>query len=330
MFDKKRFAQILKNISETYNNQRDFSNKSGINRTYLSQYMNMKLDDAPKPITLEKLAKASKNLTSYDELMVICGYIDGFNRDYVLDLYNEINKLEEEYHSDIDKLKLSFKESEIAHSLFPQVLDKLYNSKYNTTNFHPNEIVQDIDFVSEKSKNKIAEHIHLTYNFFYSKRMIERKIKNLKYTDDSSNNKFNKQDNNKLFIIPVLGKIAAGEPVLAEQYIEGYLPVDPNIYGMSIPEEYFYLKVNGESMNLKIHNGDYALIHKQDYAEDGNIVVAIVNGDEEATLKRYKRINEEIVMLEPMSTLPMEPIVINLKETPFKIIGKAIGQFGKF
>lgn len=135
---------------------------------------------------------------------------------------------------------------------------------------------------------------------------------------------------NKFFVLPILGKIAAGEPILAEQYIEGYLPVDPNVYGMSTPEEYFYLKVNGESMNLKIHNGDYALIHKQDYAEDGNIVVAIVNGDSEATLKRYKRINEEIVILEPMSTLPMEPIVINLKETPFKIIGKAIGQFGKF
>ena len=83
-------------------------------------------------------------------------------------------------------------------------------------------------------------------------------------------------------------------------------------------------------MNLKVQNGDYALIHKQDYAENGDIIVAIVNGDDEATLKRYKKINDEIVMLEPMSTYPMEPIVINLKETKFQIIGKAIGQFGKF
>lgn len=147
---------------------------------------------------------------------------------------------------------------------------------------------------------------------------------------ENSKNKDINTISNKLFNIPVLGKIAAGQPILAEEYLEGYLPVDPNIYGMTTPDDYFYLKVSGESMNLKVHNGDYALIHKQDTAEDGDIVVAIVNGDDEATLKKYKRISEETVALEPMSTLPMEPIYVNLKETNFKIIGKAIGQFGKF
>lgn len=141
-------------------------------------------------------------------------------------------------------------------------------------------------------------------------------------------NIFNKKD--KLFILPILGKIAAGQPILAEQYIEGYLPIDPNIYGMTTPDDYFYLRVSGESMNLKIHNGDYALIHKQETAKDGDIVVAIVNGDDEATLKKYKRISDDTIALEPMSTLPMEPIYVDLKETNFKIIGKAIGQFGKF
>lgn len=139
-----------------------------------------------------------------------------------------------------------------------------------------------------------------------------------------------KSDNSKVFILPILGKISAGLPIFADQQIEGYLPIDPNIYSMSNPEEYFYLRVSGESMNLKIHNGDYALIQKQETAEDGDIVVAFVNGDEEATLKRYKRISEDTVALEPMSTLQMEPIYVNLKETSFKIIGKAIGQFGKF
>ena len=143
-------------------------------------------------------------------------------------------------------------------------------------------------------------------------------------------NEIKKKDNDKLFLIPVLGKIAAGQPILAEQYIEGYLPIDPSIYGMSSPDDYFYLRVSGESMNLKISNGDYALIQKQDTADDGDIIAAIVNGDEEATLKKYKRINEETVALEPMSTFPMDTIYINLKEKNFKIIGKAIGKFGKF
>lgn len=147
---------------------------------------------------------------------------------------------------------------------------------------------------------------------------------------ENSKNKDINTISNKLFNIPVLGKIAAGQPILAEEYLEGYLPVDPNIYGMTTPDDYFYLKVAGESMNLKVHNGDYALIHKQDYADDGDIIVAIVNGDDEATLKKYKIINESTIALEPMSTLPMEPIYVNLKDTNFKIIGKAIGQFGKF
>ena len=143
-------------------------------------------------------------------------------------------------------------------------------------------------------------------------------------------NYMDRKNSNELFVIPVLGKITAGQPILAEEYLEGYLPVDPNIYGMTTPDDYFYLKVSGESMNLKVHNGDYALIHKQDYADDGDIIVAIVNGNDEATLKKYKRINENTIALEPMSTLPMETIYIDLKDKNFKIIGKAIGQFGKF
>lgn len=131
--------------------------------------------------------------------------------------------------------------------------------------------------------------------------------------------------------IPVIGKIAAGQPILAQENIEGYLPVDPNIYGLTSTDDLFYLLVAGQSMNMKVKNGDYALIHKQDYAEDGDIVVAIVNGDNEATLKRYKKLNDQFVLLEPMSTDPsIEAITVDLKNTNFKIIGKAIGQFGKF
>lgn len=131
--------------------------------------------------------------------------------------------------------------------------------------------------------------------------------------------------------IPIVGKIAAGKPILAQENIEGTLPIDLSIYGLTTAEDLFYLLVSGQSMNMKVKNGDYALIHKQDYAEDGDIVVAIVNGDDEATLKRYKKLNDQFILLEPMSTDPsIEAITVDLKNTNFKIIGKAIGQFGKF
>ena len=136
---------------------------------------------------------------------------------------------------------------------------------------------------------------------------------------------------NNIITIPVVGKITAGQPILASEYIEDYFPLIPEIYGINNPSEYFYLTVRGDSMNRKVEDGDYVLIHKQDYAQDGDIVVAIVNGDNEATLKKFEQINEQFVRLLPMSTNPIHNVLtIDLKETEFKIIGKAIGNFGKF
>lgn len=197
-----------------------------------------------------------------------------------------------------------------------------------------NEILKISDMLASETNENIFSYISQLQKKVTDKEryrmVIKLIIQNARHELDFDSLKAFKEKNSNLINVPVLGKIAAGKPILAQEYIEGYLPVDPNIYGLSTTDELFYLKVSGESMNLKVHNGDYALVHKQDYAENGDIVVAIVNGDDEVTLKRYKKINDEIVMLEPMSTYPMEPIIINLKETNFKIIGKAIGQFGKF
>lgn len=100
MFDKKKFAQVLKNICNTYDSQRDFSNKSEINRTYLSQYMNMKLDKPPKPYILNKLAKASNNIVTYLQLMIICGYYQEPNKDienYIYTVFQEISDYSTNY-----------------------------------------------------------------------------------------------------------------------------------------------------------------------------------------------------------------------------------------
>ena len=91
---------------------------------------------------------------------------------------------------------------------------------------------------------------------------------------------------------PILGFIPAGLPVLAVEDIQGYA---------SIPyrddDEYFFLRVSGESMSgAGIHTGDLVLIRRQPCAEDGQIVAARVNGDE-ATLKRYKRQGDMIMLL---------------------------------
>lgn len=91
---------------------------------------------------------------------------------------------------------------------------------------------------------------------------------------------------------PIIGAIPAGYPVLAIEDIEGYEDIP-----YSDEENYFFLRVNGESMkNAGIHTGDLVLIRRQKCADDGQIVAARINGDE-ATLKRYKRQGDNILLL---------------------------------
>ena len=135
----------------------------------------------------------------------------------------------------------------------------------------------------------------------------------------------------KLFLIPIVGKVAAGKPIFANENIEGYLPIDPLMYNLTSPNGFFFLQIQGESMNKLIKNGSFALIKKQDYAENGDVIVAIVNGDDEATVKRYKQLNEQFIMLEPVSEdSSFQPITINLKSTKFSIIGKVVGDFKRW
>lgn len=103
--------------------------------------------------------------------------------------------------------------------------------------------------------------------------------------------------------VPVYGSIPAGFPALAEQYIEDYiLTTVPN------PHDYFALRVKGTSMiNAGIVDGCNVLCHKQNTAENGQIVVCRLNGDE-ATLKRFKQ-QDDIVILLPENP-EFEPQII--------------------
>ena len=150
------------------------------------------------------------------------------------------------------------------------------------------------------------------------------------YLLGKSNNK-NTDLKDKLFLIPIVGKVAAGKPIFANENIEGYLPIDPLMYNLTSPNGFFFLQIQGESMNKLIKNGSFALIKKQDYAENGDVIVAIVNGDDEATVKRYKQLNEQFIMLEPVSEdSSFQPITIDLKSTKFSIIGKVVGDFKRW
>ena len=109
-------------------------------------------------------------------------------------------------------------------------------------------------------------------------------------------------------MIPVYGRIAAGAPILAKNEIVGYEPGD----GIKNPDEYFYLAVRGDSMiNAGISNGSLVLLHKQDYAENGQIVACLVN-DDCATLKRFKQIDDTVFLIPENSSY--EPIIVKCSD----------------
>jgi repressor LexA len=118
--------------------------------------------------------------------------------------------------------------------------------------------------------------------------------------------------------IPVLGTIACGEPLLvAENYSEYiYMPKDRLPAG-----KLFYLRAKGQSMEPTIPDGSLVLVREQPEVESGAIAAVLVNGDEEATLKRVKRQGNMLILLP--DNPEYEPIVVT-PQNPARIIGRAV------
>ena len=113
--------------------------------------------------------------------------------------------------------------------------------------------------------------------------------------------------------VPVLGNVAAGSPILAEQCIEEYIPYPTGGH----PEEFFALRVRGESMlGAGIHPDDIVVVRRQSEAVNGEIVVALF--EDEATVKTYSRKNGEVWLL------PANPDYATIDGTYAQIIGKVV------
>lgn len=159
---------------------------------------------------------------------------------------------------------------------------------------------------------KLSEYFQVSTDYLLGRTDVRNNINNI-------NN-----DEKLYYMCPVYGNISAGQPNWAEECIEGRLMLDPDLMGIVNPEEHFFLRVNGESMNKIIRNGAYALIHKQDIVDDGEIAVVLVNGYD-ATLKKFTR-QGEMIILEPESTDESFKTQVYDKTTPIKILGKYVGK----
>ncbi|MBU1935780.1 transcriptional repressor LexA [bacterium] len=126
-----------------------------------------------------------------------------------------------------------------------------------------------------------------------------------------------------LRMVPLIGRIAAGSPLLAEENLEGQIAVDPNLIGRS---ETFALRVKGESMrDAGIMDGDVLFARPQSSAQKGDIVIALL--DNEATVK-YFRPEGNRICLQPANP-KFNPIFVEKKSPDFRILGKVIGLMRK-
>ena len=143
------------------------------------------------------------------------------------------------------------------------------------------------------------------------------------WTEDDQNT----ESQAKGFKIPVVGRVAAGLPIEASEEIIDWeeLPMSMHTKG-----EFFGLKIKGHSMEPRIEDGDTVIVRKQDYAEDGEIVIALVNGDD-GVCKKLKKYPDSIalVSLNPAYA----PMIFTAEEQaskPVRIIGKVVELRGKF
>ncbi|SKA86674.1 repressor LexA [Caloramator quimbayensis] len=124
----------------------------------------------------------------------------------------------------------------------------------------------------------------------------------------------------EIIAVPIVGSVAAGQPILAVENIEDKFPLPLNYFPNN--SNMFMLQIKGDSMiGCGILDGDYIIVEQQLIANDGDIVVALV--EDSATVKRFYK-EKEYIRLQPENP-NMDPIIVN----DCKILGKAVGLFRK-
>lgn len=195
--------------------------------------------------------------------------------------------------------KITPKQQEILEFLKSEILNKGY----------PPAVREICEAVNLKSTSSVHAHLETLEENGYIRR-DPTKPRAIEIIDENFN-----LTRREVANIPIVGRVAAGQPILAVQNIENYFPIPTEYLGN---EEMFMLTVKGESMiNVGIYEGDMLLVAKQNTARTGDIVVALV--DDSATVKTFYK-EKDYYRLQPENDY-MEPIIVKEVE----ILGKVKG-----
>ncbi len=195
--------------------------------------------------------------------------------------------------------KITAKQQEILEYIKETILKKGY----------PPAVREICEAVHLKSTSSVHSHLETLEENGYIRR-DPTKPRAIEILDDCFN-----LTRREVVNVPILGSIAAGQPLLAQENIENYFPIPVDVLPNA---EIFMLKVKGESMiNAGIYNGDHILVAQQSHADNGEIVVALL--EDSATVKRFYK-EDGHYRLQPEND-SMDPIICNEVE----ILGKVVG-----
>jgi repressor LexA len=174
---------------------------------------------------------------------------------------------------------------------------------------YPPSVREICEAVGLKSTSSVHSHLETLEKNGYIHR-DPTKPRTIEITDDRYN-----MSRRELVNVPLVGSVAAGQPILAEENIENYFPIPVDL----LPnEQTFMLRVKGESMiNAGIFDGDQIIVKQQDYARNGEIVVALI--DDSATVKRFYKENGHY-RLQPENDT-MDPIIVDHVQVQGVVIG---------
>lgn len=202
--------------------------------------------------------------------------------------------------------KISQKQKEILEYIKQEILNKGY----------PPAVREICEAVHLKSTSSVHSHLETLEKNGYIRR-DPTKPRAIEIIDDTFN-----LTRREVVNVPMIGRVAAGEPILAVENIESYFPVPTEFMPN---EKTFMLKVKGESMiNAGIFDGDNILVKQQSTASNGDMVVALV--DDSATVKTFYK-EEGHYRLQPENDT-MEPIIVDADQV--EILGKVFGVFRFF
>lgn len=290
MFFKETFSKVLSDINSTYSTMTDFANVAKLDRSYISKYINQKLKNPPTPKQLEKIANASNNIITYEQLMRICGYFGNIRGDRLKSC----------------RLRKNLSISEVANAV---------GTSSRKISFWENGHDYNIDF---ETSCKLADFYNVSFEwlsgFNVDEQNLSNKLKEISLPDEN------------ITKIPVLGIVKAGYNYLADENIIGYVTVNDSLN----TNEFFALEVKGNSMEPLIYEKDIAIVKKQNDFENGDIVVALINGDE-ATIKRAYKTDDGLILQAINSSI--QPLVFNkndIETMPVRISGIVYNITRKF